>query len=70
MSCMNHSLPNRTGADSRDAPVQMLSGPGAKAAAGASLVAAYLPRMCSKDGLCPAWRPGGSVNLHDVTMSR
>lgn len=47
----------------------MLSGQGAKAAASARLVAAFLPRMC-KDGVCPAWRPGGAVDIHDVVMSR
>lgn len=49
---------------------QMLSGPGAKAAASAHLVAAYLPRMCTDEGICPAWRPAGATVLHDVIMSR
>lgn len=48
---------------------QVLSGQGAKAAASARLVAAFLPRMCM-DGVCPAWRPGGAVDIHDVVMSR
>ncbi|CBN78886.1 expressed unknown protein [Ectocarpus siliculosus] len=47
----------------------MLSGQGAKAAASARLVAAFLPRMCT-DGVCPAWRPGGTVDLHNVVMAR
>ncbi|CAM9206863.1 unnamed protein product [Hapterophycus canaliculatus] len=49
---------------------QMLSGQGADTAASARLVAAFLPRMCMDDGVCPAWRPGGTVDLHDVVMSR
>lgn len=48
---------------------QVLSGQGAKAAANARLVAAFLPRMCT-DGVCPAWRPGGTVDVHDIVMSR
>lgn len=47
----------------------MLSGQAAKAAASVRLVAAFLPRMC-KDGVCPAWRPGGKIEVHDVVMSR
>lgn len=48
---------------------QVLSGQGAKAAASARLVAAFLPRMCM-DGVCPAWRPSGTADIHDVVMSR
>ncbi|CAM9407460.1 unnamed protein product, partial [Discosporangium mesarthrocarpum] len=57
-----------TDPDSSGFHTQVLSGEGAKAAAEARILWAYLPQMC-QDKVCHQWTPRGSTRLHKVVIS-